>query len=372
MDADRQYMLSEYIATLYRRHLTYDKCGKYIMYVAAFLEKSESISRSGWLKYRKSNIVDVSDNHIAAMSEAICDFLSFRGIGYKTYSRKLRPLQKLSKVSDRNKCLLNSFLDRIIADFDYSPNTIASYRFAVTQFFEYSNDFNSENIRRYIQTLSDSGKSPATIRLRITALEQFAIFVKKTIDIKRPKIKKTLSLDNIPTEKEYIKLLNYLRTLSNKKYYLWIKILATSGVRRSEFAKLTWADVIAGEALINGKGNKYRRVFFPKELSAQVAEFVNEDDRKKLVYLNPRTNVAYSENCLPLHLREWGVACGISRKKMHPHAFRHLFAKMFLKKKNDIVQLADLMGHGSIETTRIYLQRSYAEQKRDFNRNVTW
>ena len=79
-----------------------------------------------------------------------------------------------------------------------------------------------------------------------------------------------------------------------------------------------------------------------------------------------------TERGLNQHMKLWADKCGIDRRKMHPHAFRHFFAKMFLKKNKDVVQLADLMGHGSIDTTRIYLQRSYEEQKRDFNRNVTW
>ena len=57
---------------------------------------------------------------------------------------------------------------------------------------------------------------------------------------------------------------------------------------------------------------------------------------------------------------------------MHAHAFRHFFAKMFLEKNKDVIQLADLMGHENIDTTRIYLQKSYEEQKKEFNRSVTW
>ena len=48
------------------------------------------------------------------------------------------------------------------------------------------------------------------------------------------------------------------------------------------------------------------------------------------------------------------------------------FVEMFLKKTKDVIQLADLLGHGSVDTTRIYLQKSYDEQQRDFNKNVTW
>ena len=64
--------------------------------------------------------------------------------------------------------------------------------------------------------------------------------------------------------------------------------------------------------------------------------------------------------------------CGIDKKKAHCHAFRHFFAKMFLKKTKDVVQLADLLGHGSVDTTRIYLQKSFTEQKREVNRVVSW
>ena len=63
---------------------------------------------------------------------------------------------------------------------------------------------------------------------------------------------------------------------------------------------------------------------------------------------------------------------GIKKEKIHPHAFRHFFAKMFLSKTNDIITLADLLGHGKIETTRIYLRKSYDEQKREFDSAVTW
>ena len=371
MEATRQKMLSEYISYLYQQNLTYNKCGLYIMHVASFLENAETISRRGYLKYKRDNIANIRDKHIETFTEAICDFLSFRGIGHRAAARTVKPLQKLSRISNKNQQLLNDFLNYIMSDRDYSPNTIAIYRFGVSSFFEYATEYNADNVRRFIQTLSDEGKKPSTIRLRITALEQFGRYIKKPIEIRRPKIQKSLSTDNIPTEAEYVKLLNYLQKFPDKKYYWWVRILATSGVRMSEFARLTWGDVINGEVLIYGKGNKYRRVFFSKDVSTGVAQYVKKEDRANAVYSNSK-GMKISDRWLRECLQKWGTACGISSNKMHPHAFRHLFAKLFLKKKNDIVQLADMLGHASIDTTRIYLQRSYAEQKRDFNRSVTW
>ena len=71
-------------------------------------------------------------------------------------------------------------------------------------------------------------------------------------------------------------------------------------------------------------------------------------------------------------LRRFADKYDIPREVMHPHSFRHRFAKNFLKKFNDISLLADLMGHDSIETTRIYLTRSSVEQKELLDRIITW
>lgn len=63
---------------------------------------------------------------------------------------------------------------------------------------------------------------------------------------------------------------------------------------------------------------------------------------------------------------------GFPKEKAHCHAFRHFFAKQYLAKTKDVVQLADLLGHESVDTTRLYLQKSKMEQTKDINRNVTW
>ena len=71
-------------------------------------------------------------------------------------------------------------------------------------------------------------------------------------------------------------------------------------------------------------------------------------------------------------MKTFAEKAGLPRQKLHAHAFRHFFAKMYLKKTKDVVALADLLGHGSVDITRIYLQKTQEEQKRDFNRFVSW
>ena len=68
-------------------------------------------------------------------------------------------------------------------------------------------------------------------------------------------------MNNVPTEEEYNRLLEYLKAKNNKDYYFFIKVLGTTGARLSEFQRFTWEDIISGEVTLKGKGNKYRRFF---------------------------------------------------------------------------------------------------------------
>lgn len=71
-------------------------------------------------------------------------------------------------------------------------------------------------------------------------------------------------------------------------------------------------------------------------------------------------------------LKNYADKYGLDKKVVYPHSFRHRYAKNFLEKHNDIALLADLMGHESIETTRIYLRRTASEQQALVDKIVTW
>lgn len=368
MDSCRQQILINYISYLYTTGKSYEYLGRYIKYVTGFLESANSITRRGYLTYKREN-ADMIARH-PLMCEAICGLLSFLKIGFQRKEKSVKPLEKLSAISDKNRALLNNFIVWLTDNNDYSPHTVDLYYTSLKKFFEYTNEVNMDNCRRFIKMLEEEKFAPATIRLRITAIERFSKWMKKPIELNRPKMKRKLDTDNIPTEDEYNRLLEYLKTKSNQDYYYFVKVLGTTGARLSEFRQFTWEDIIAGEVTLKGKGNKYRRFFFQKQLQQEVKAYVKEFGKTGLFAVGrfgPMTQRGLCQS-----MKNWGDHSGIDRKKMHPHAFRHFFAKMFLKKNKDVIQLADLLGHGSVDTTRIYLQKSYDEQKRDFNKNVTW
>lgn len=371
MNEQRLQMLNQYMAYLYSTDKSYSNVGKYIKYVRDFLENATCITKSGYKMYVKDNSYKIAKEPL--LPNAIRDFLNFKGIGYsrkKKNSNTDKALEKLSVISEKNRKLMNEFINYLIQEEDYSPNTLRIYSDSVKKFFEYSNELSADNCRRFIKTMEDEGMKPSTIRLRITAIERLSKYVKAPVVLKRPKFRKNLNTDNVPSESEYNKLLSYLYKQPNRDRYFWIKILATTGARVSEFIQFTWEDVIAGEVTLKGKGNKYRRFFFSKILQKEAREYVKDTSKTGVIAVGKYGPI--STRGIAQLMKDWGKSCDIDKEKMHPHAFRHFFAKMYLKNNNDVVQLADILGHGSVDTTRIYLQKSYDEQKRDFNKNVTW
>lgn len=367
----KQGALYKYIDYLYSTNQSYRRIGLAIKIAKEFLASDYPLSRLGYRKYVRDNaaIIDAQ----TGSKDCLLELLSVCGVGYNRKqgsAGKTKTLDKLSDISERNRKLINEFIYHLGQQSDYSPHTIDVYMFSVKMYFEYANEISVDNYKSFINTLEAKKYSPATIRLRITALERLSEFVGKPIKLKRPKFKRKLDTDNVPTEEEYKRLLDYLSQRKNKDYYFYIKILATTGARVSEFFELKWEDIMKGEVTLRGKGNKYRRFFFSKALQDETKGYVAETGKSGYVAVGRFGRITQRGFCQ--QMKSIGYKVGIERKKMHPHAFRHFFAKMFLKSNNDIIQLADLMGHGSVDTTRIYLQKSYDEQKKEFNRSVTW
>lgn len=366
LDTDRQQMFSEYMLTLQSLGLYYDTRGRYADGVFLFLQEADSISRRGYRHYCQNHAELMTQK--PWMKSAILHFLASRGIGYnrKKITGKLEKsdTQPLEKSEVRQRKIINDFVLWLRNEYDFSDHTLRTYTDTAQQFFSYCDEFNQDNARRFIATLEERGLKPATINLRITGLEKLADYLKKPLKLKRPKIAKTLSLENVPSEKEYQKLLEWLDA-NNPQWAYIVRLMGTTGCRVSELVQFTYEQIQAGHCVLKGKGSKYRQFFFTKRMQEQAKS------KTGLVMVN-RYGSTMSTRGVAIRLKYFAEKAGVPREKIHPHSFRHFFAKMYLKKTNDVVALADILGHGSVDITRIYLQKTQDEQKRQFNRNVTW
>lgn len=156
------------------------------------------------------------------------------------------------------------------------------------------------------------------------------------------------------------------------EWYFVVRFLAATGARVSELVQLKIEHVNIGYYDIYTKGGKIRRLFIPKKLREETLVWLSEKERDSgYLFLN-RFGERITTRGIAQQLKNIAVRYGLNQKVIYPHSFRHRYAKNFLEKFNDISLLADLMGHESIETTRIYLRRTASEQQDIVDKIITW
>lgn len=205
--------------------------------------------------------------------------------------------------------------------------------------------------------------SPSTINLIISSLNGlFAFMGFEAMKLKKLKQQKSNSVENVLTMDEYKKLLTAAKMRNEKMYYI-IRTLAGTGIRVGELKYITVDAVKHGEARIINKG-KIRNVVLKENIRHMLADYcANNDIMGGVIFEGRNGREVISRSYICSAMKELGTRVGIPREKLFAHNLRHLFAKRFIEKTNDIVTLADVLGHTSIDTTRIYTRTSNAEKK---------
>lgn len=165
------------------------------------------------------------------------------------------------------------------------------------------------------------------------------------------------------TKAEYIRLIQVARKRGNERLNLIIQTICGTGIRVSELQYITVESVQKGEAFVNCKG-KNRRIFIVAELRKKLLRYIKERKiRTGAVFITSGGKHVSRHNIW----RDMKALCkdaGISPTKVFPHNLRHLFARTFYGIEKDIAKLADILGHTSINTTRIYIVTTATEHKR--------
>lgn len=370
LSPDKQELFCSYTA-----HVTAKGAGSpdhHLGYVYDFLTEVDEVSKRGYTKYRKSHAAEF---HLSQKQQvAIGDFLSWCGVQIGGVKKRVRAkaLEKRSRLDEKAQQILNGFSEWLVKENAYSQNTVSGYIFGAKDFLCYSTSITTEVVKGYKTAMEEQGKKPRTVNNRLNAVAALAKYLGKHIEIKYTKIPRTLSLENVPTEKEVEKLLAYCKA-HNEKAYIWIRLLSTTGARVHEFVMFTYEMVAAGHVDLKGKGSKVRRFFFSAKVQQECAEYAERNKLQGSIAVS-RTGGVCSTRGIAQLLHSMAERAGVDAKKCHPHAFRHFFAKMYLKrsKTKDVTELADLLGHSGLDTTMIYIKRSQEEQKRMFNKNVDW
>ncbi len=259
-----------------------------------------------------------------------------------------------------------------LAKTNLAENTITSYVWTVTYYLEHYKEVNKKNLLAYKGYLVENFK-PQTVNLRLQAVNKFLEFSKQEkLRMKFVKAQQKNFLENVISDADYKFLKTKLKADGYDQWYFIVWFMAATGARVSELLQIKAEHVSVGYLDLYSKGGKMRRIYIPKKLCDEATKWLKERGLKTGYLFTNRTGNCLSTRGIAIQLKHFAENYGINREVVYPHSFRHRFAKNFLEKFNDIALLADLMGHESIETTRIYLRRTASEQQKIVDRVVTW
>lgn len=259
-----------------------------------------------------------------------------------------------------------------LAKTNLAKNTITSYVWTVTYYLEHYKEVNKKNLLAYKGYLVENFK-PQTVNLRLQAVNKFLEFSKQEkLRMKFVKAQQKNFLENVISDADYIFLKTKLKADGYDQWYFIVWFMAATGARVSELLQIKAEHVNVGYLDLYSKGGKMRRIYIPKKLCNEATKWLKERGMTSGYLFTNRTGNCLSTRGIAIQLKHFAENYGINREVVYPHSFRHRFAKNFLEKFNDIALLADLMGHESIETTRIYLRRTASEQQKIVDKVVTW
>ncbi len=163
---------------------------------------------------------------------------------------------------------------------------------------------------------------------------------------------------------EYHSMIDYAKRSGNIKWYIIMRCLGSLGIRVGELKFITYESLIRSCAEILFKA-KLRTILFPETLREELISYCKICGIENgPVFLNKKGTAPIDPSVVWRNLKRIACMCGIDESKVFPHNFRHMFARVYMDTYHNIVDLADILGHSSIETTRIYTKTSKEVQRK--------
>ena len=246
-----------------------------------------------------------------------------------------------------------------LAKTNLAKNTVASYVWTVNYFLSHYGEVNKKNLLTYKGYLVENFK-PQTVNLRLQGINKYLEFTKHDrLKVKFVKVQQKNFLENVISDADYKFLKAQLKADGYEDWYFVVWFMAATGARVSELLHIKVEHVKLGYLDLYSKGGKVRRLYIPKNLRSEASLWLKRKGiTSGYLFLN-RFGQRITTRGIAQQLKHFADKYGLNRDVVYPHSFRHRFAKNFLDRFNDLALLADLMGHESIETTRIYLRRNW-------------
>ncbi len=239
-----------------------------------------------------------------------------------------------------------------------SENTIEKYMRDIMAFSVWLSDrtLSKTSVLEYKEYLLKEGYAPRSINSVLSSLNSFFDFCNlSNLKIKMLKIQHQIFANENKelTKAEYERLLSAALSKGNEQLYLLMQTICSTGIRVSELKFISVESLHSGKATISLKG-KMRVVILPKDLCKRLLKFTKEKHITKGSVFVTRSGKPLDRSTIWKKMRSLCESANVPCEKVFPHNLRHLFARTFYSLQKDIVRLADILGHSSVNTTRLY------------------
>lgn len=257
---------------------------------------------------------------------------------------------------------------------EYAPSTLSQYKANVQKFLDWcpeDEEITKETMLRYKEHLGEIAGSTNSINVWIVTINKFLKWLDlKELTIKKIKMQSKQSNEEILTVTDYKRLLRFAKRDGKIQLYYIMKILAMTGIRISELRYFKVENL--GSNYINAfnKG-KERTIIVRQDLMRELKKYAREQGIKE-GFLFPSHVVEgkmVNTSTIWRQMKRVAGQAKVRKNKVHAHSFRHLFAQVFLNTySNNITELADILGHNSLDTTRLYTRTSDAQKREKLER----
>lgn len=251
---------------------------------------------------------------------------------------------------------------------DRSSGTIEKYLRDVRAFSAWLGDrvVEQETAAQWKRALLKSGLAPTTINSMLAAVNKFfSVLDWAECRVKPLRIQRRMFRDASRelTREDYFRLLQTAHALGRERLELLLETICATGICVSEVQYITVEAAQRGRAEISLKG-KIRTILLPDKLSRKLLKYARKKKIASGEIFLTRGGKTLSRRQIWAEMKALCGRAGVSAEKVFPHNLRHLFARSFYRVCRDVVKLAAVLGHSSIETTRIYLLSSGIEHMR--------
>lgn len=253
---------------------------------------------------------------------------------------------------------------------EYASSTLTRYKANVLKFINWIN--NDEvitkdttiNYKMYLMNLNPRPKT-SSINTWIKELNKYFKWLDAE-ELKLKTIKQQLktSTEDVLSITDYQRLLRISKKLGMMKLYYIMKVLALTGCRIGELKVFTVENIQSNYLPVYNKG-KERNLIVRQDLLRELKHYCKDNKIKSgIIFTNSKGDKIIPQKTIWVQMKKVAGIARVNKKKVHAHSFRHLFAQVFMDEySGNITELADILGHNSLETTRTYTRTSDKQKK---------